>query len=179
MEKETAVEECLERVRAADVLKSHFTQYKHGIGDRVKIQRWLEIYWSVGKNQRRQGWEAVSCSSGSGDNRAGWRAGGAGIAPPATAKRMKNMGNDSSPLPAPTTNLPGCHSSTRSFQVDFCRALTQRDNNLITSRDCLRQDCCQSQLPKLPVRTYVAASTTQIRRAANRKKLGLQNAATA
>lgn len=53
--------------------------------------------------------------------------GGAGIAPsPAIAKRMKNGDNDSYPLVANTTLLPGCLSSTRSFQVDFCRAPTER-----------------------------------------------------
>lgn len=47
-----------------------------------------------------------------------------GIAPPAIAKKMKNGGNDSYPLLANTALLLGCLSSTKSFQADFCRALT-------------------------------------------------------
>lgn len=127
------------------------------IGERVKIQRWLEIYWSVGKNWRRQVWEAVSHSSGSRDDRAGRRAG----------ESQGELASPLLPLPRgwkpghvlPTSGQyyppPGMPQQYQEFPGWFLQDsdIKKRDNYLITSIDCSRQDCCQSQLPRLPIPT--------------------------
>lgn len=71
MEKETAVENVSTVSGLPRYCKAIWFSTNMAIRDPVKIQRRLEIYWSVDKNWRCQGWEAVSCLSGSWDNRAG------------------------------------------------------------------------------------------------------------
>lgn len=58
---------------------------------------------------------------------------------------------------------PGMPQQYQEFPGWFLQGsdMKKRDNDLITSSDCLRL-CCQSQLPKLPIPTS-APSSTQIR----------------
>lgn len=80
--------------------------------------------------------------------------GRAGIAPtPTIAKRMKNGDDDSYPL---LPILPSSRDASAAPGVSrlISVGLQQKeDNNLITSSDCSRRDCCQSQLCKLPIPT--------------------------
>lgn len=125
------------------------------IGDRVNIQRWLEIYWSVGKNRRRQGWEAVPCSSGSRDNRAGRRAGKSWHCPSCYCQEDEKREQWLLPTSGQYCPPPGMPQQYQEFPGWFLQGsdIKKRHDNLITSSDCLRQGCCQSQPPRLPVPT--------------------------